>query len=234
MLGRVLCTATGCLMFAAVGWSADSQGLPTTPVVPPLQLVSEPPGRTTATPFTSRIHIPPTERKRLSVSAEAPAVASPMPVSMPTAESPAGVRSLIPGSPVKAWLFFHPTTGHALPLLRPRPYVGQVAGSFPCTSAPDVIANGNDGCCSNSGRGRRDVLPAMDISRDQATAKPTPTPRPPAAATPPGYRYAVSVHPKVYEQLLTPVQRSAYTPASAGFWNTPAELPKLPEAAGKR
>ena len=36
---------------------------------------------------------------------------------------------------IKAWLCFCPTTGDALPLFNPAPYIGPIAGTFSCTSA---------------------------------------------------------------------------------------------------
>jgi hypothetical protein len=48
-----------------------------------------------------------------------------------------------PGSPIKAWLCFRPTTGHALPWLNPHPYVGPIAGTFPCHP---VAGCGPNGC----------------------------------------------------------------------------------------
>lgn len=53
--------------------------------------------------------------------------------------------SICPGSPIKKWLCFHPTTGHALPWLKPAPYVGPITGQFTCTSSA------GPGCASGAG-----------------------------------------------------------------------------------
>jgi hypothetical protein len=47
--------------------------------------------------------------------------------------------SVIAGSPIKSWLCYRPTTAHALPWLRPHPYVGPVTGQFHCspTACPE-------------------------------------------------------------------------------------------------
>ncbi len=70
--------------------------------------------------------------------------------SLPGTNAPCG-SSVCPGSPIKTWLCFRPTTGHALPLLNPAPYVGPIAGQFPCTSAAGCGTQ--VGCSSAAGCG---------------------------------------------------------------------------------
>jgi hypothetical protein len=94
---------------------------------------------------------------------------------MPCAASgrPCG-GSVVAGSPIKSWLFFRPSTAHALPWLRPHPYVGPIAGQFycsptawpQCASAP-ACAPGTAcgrGLGVGSGRGCRngDCIPPAD------------------------------------------------------------------------
>jgi hypothetical protein len=61
--------------------------------------------------------------------------------------------SVCQGSPIKAWVGFCPTTGRALPWLNPQPYIGPVAGTFPCTSSGCTTAAGCNaaGCNGNVG-----------------------------------------------------------------------------------
>jgi hypothetical protein len=62
--------------------------------------------------------------------------------------------SIIAGSPIKAWLCFRPTTGHALPWLRPHPYVGPVTGQFGCSSNGGPTCEPAAACGANGGCGK--------------------------------------------------------------------------------
>jgi hypothetical protein len=53
-------------------------------------------------------------------------------------------------SRLKAWLCFQPTTGDALPKLRPQPYIGKVLGTFRCSSAGCGGAYGGAAGCGNA------------------------------------------------------------------------------------
>ena len=65
--------------------------------------------------------------------------------------------SVVPGSPIKRWLCFRPTSGHELPWLRPCPYIGPITGQFRCgtagcTSCGDQAESaGGAGCAKGAG-----------------------------------------------------------------------------------
>jgi len=91
----------------------------------------------------------------------------------------------------KAWLCYRPTTGDALPKLNPHPYVGPIAGTFPC--GPSGVGGGcgdgpgyaaaSGGCAvADSGRGR--VGPLMPGRGCQGQCVP------PSDDAFPGYRFA--------------------------------------------
>jgi hypothetical protein len=61
--------------------------------------------------------------------------------------------SIIPGSPIKRWLCFRPTTGHELPWLRPNPYIGPITGQFRCSSARCAQCGGQAGCGADCAKG---------------------------------------------------------------------------------
>lgn len=59
-------------------------------------------------------------------------------------------NSIIPGSPIKRWFCFQPTTGHELPWLRPNPYIGPVTGQFRCSSPDGCSSCGDRSDCSQT------------------------------------------------------------------------------------
>ncbi|MEJ5277594.1 MAG: hypothetical protein WHU94_17020 [Thermogemmata sp.] len=215
------------LLSGVAAGAAEPRPLPTTPQVPPLTLTAEPPGRGSSVPYGSRIHVPPGERPALALREQAemavhPGVGdSPMSLQGIGRSSPSSVRSIIPGSPIKAWLFFYPTTGKALPCFQPRPYVGPITGTFPCTSAP-ALSSGvgrphSAGCCSAHGS-----LPLSRGARSSSTVSGRTLPAiSDGMESPAGYRFAQAESQKLLEQLLLPA-RSGYAPPPKGFWNTPA------------
>jgi hypothetical protein len=215
--------ATCWLVGMVVCGGAEPMNLPTTPQVPPVQLIGGSAMRAAQAPAVGRVHVPVTERKRAAGDESAASWGTPSTWPATTAESPmssSGVRSLIPGSPVKSWLLFHPTTGHALPWLRPQPFVGPVTGTFPCTAAGSVVVDGvGDGCCAKP-RQWRAVGKSASFVAEGTGSKAVPSSSS-LLAPPPGYRFAVSVYPKLYDQLLQPVETPRYTPVQTGFWNTP-------------
>jgi hypothetical protein len=213
---------------AKVG-AAEPRPLPTVPQIPPLSLTAEPPPRGMASPYTTRIHVPLGERRTSALREQSEAAPPPsandslMSPHVVGRSFPSGVRSLIPGSPIKAWLFFHPTTGKALPCFQPQPYVGPVSGTFGCTAATawsDGVSGYPRGCCGSQGPLHQSP---GHPNGSGLSAKP-PAVLPEVSLSPSGYRYAQPEHPKLFEQLLLPSQPSSspsYSPPQKGFWNTP-------------
>ncbi len=214
----------GVALLSGVAVGAEPRPLPTTPQVPPLALTVELPVRGPGVPSGSRIHVPLGERPTLALR-EQPEVVfhpgvgdSPMSLHGLGCPSPSGVRSILPGSPIQAWLFFHPTAGKALPCFQPRPYVGPITGTFRCTSA---VSGGVDpywqGCCSAHGSLLRN---RGDRNSSTVSGK-----APPAISdgmeSPTGYRFAQPESQKLFDQLLLPT-KSSYAPPPKGFWNAPA------------
>jgi hypothetical protein len=145
--------------------------------------------------------------------------------------APSGVRSILPGSPIKAWLFFHPTAGKALPCFQPRPYVGPITGTFPCISA---VGGGVDpysqGCCSAHGS-----FPRNHSDRNSSTVSGKTSPAiSDGIESPAGYRFAQPESQKLFDQLLLPT-KSSYAPPPKGFWNTPApRVSAVPPPIGQK
>jgi hypothetical protein len=119
--------------------------------------------------------------------------------------------SIIPGSPIKRWLCFRPTTGHELPWLRPNPYIGPITGQFRCSSAGCASCGDQPGCgagCAKGdggpgrigglGRGGRGcangtcILPADDVFAGYKFATPE---RPMAVIAPTSTSYKPTVSP---------------------------------------
>lgn len=212
------------LLSGSAVWGAEPRPLPTSPQVPPLTLTVAPPERGSGVPYVARIHVPLGERAALALREQAEAVAypgmgdSPLSLHGTRNTSPSGVRSIIPGSPLKAWLFFHPTTAKALPCFQPQPYVGPISGTFPCTSA--APRGGGDpyfqGCCRPHA--------ALSRSRTDRSSHAVSEKTLPAIVqeieSPAGYRFARPEGQKLFEQLFLPA-KSSYTLPPRGFWNTP-------------
>lgn len=207
-------------------WGDEPRPLPTTPQVPPLRLTVEPTPRTPGSPYSARIHVPSGER-RVSIPREQTASAvhpasdaTALSPPWPGSASPSAVRSIIPGSPIKAWLFFYPTTGKALPCFAPRPYVGPISGTFSCTATtgwPGGVEEGyQQGCCGSHASRLRST---SQVKENLVPPKHHPALQD-AVVSPSGYRYAQPESPKLYEQLLRS-SPPGYSPPEKGFWNTP-------------
>ena len=133
--------------------AADPAILPTVPQVPSPNLPQEP-KVVYATGVVDRVFGPLRERLGMTSPAKqsSDAPVAPSEPANCTADA-AGVRScgasIVPGSPIKSWLCFRPTTGHALPWLQPQEYVGPITGQFRCTSAGCASCGDKPGCATN-------------------------------------------------------------------------------------
>ncbi len=96
----------------------------------------------------------------------------------------------------KQWLCYQPTTGDALPRFRPHPYVGPVAGTFPCKAeanrAVEVVGSGTceNGAGGTLGKGRfgPGLMPARGCKGPCV---------PPSEEAFPGYHFAQAENPAV-------------------------------------
>jgi len=78
---------------------------------------------------------------------EAPAWIEPAVEAAPCAASGGACgTSVIAGSPIKSWLCYRPSTAHALPWLRPHPYVGPITGQFHCSAGACPQCAGASAC----------------------------------------------------------------------------------------
>lgn len=138
--------------------------VPTSPQVPAPRLES---AVIPAAGMGERALLPLRERIALAIAPSLSATAStPPPVSLAvplsTASQPLPVDGCVEGScgrlgrdracwdRFKAWLCFCPTTGDALPKLRPTPYVGSLSAMFRCESVGGC-GNGTVGCGDGHG-----------------------------------------------------------------------------------
>ena len=122
-------------------------------------------------------------------------------LSIPATESQgcaSGVRpcggSVVPGSPIKNWLCFRPSTAHALPWLRPQAYVGPISGQFPCTSTNGAPCADKSGCAA-TGAGNGKLLGGLGLGRGGCNGKGTGVP--PADDSFGGYKFATPESPAI-------------------------------------
>lgn len=144
-------------------YAADPRPLaPTTPQVPAPRIDNGPIVLTSA--ISSRVLVPFRERVALAIApslapqvstSAAPTTGLPLPTGYVSAGDCADygcntARRENCYDRLKAWLCFYPTTGESLPKLRPAPYVGPIAGTFPCTPVGPIGCGSEvTGCASN-------------------------------------------------------------------------------------
>ena len=124
-------------------------------------------------------------------------------------------NSIIPGSPIKRWFCYQPTTGHELPWLRPNPYIGPVTGQFRCSSQDGCSSCGGGSDCSQSagfakGSGRAGGLGGGLIRGGRGCANGTCV-MPPDEAFP-GYKFATPERPGVMERGVGYTTSISYKP----------------------
>lgn len=131
----------------------------------------------------------------------------------------------------KAWLCFCPTAGDALPKLNPQPYVGPVAGTFPCRDSAACGAGGSP-CATGAGPERCGPLVRNgSVFGGRSCKGGCVTPADDAI---PGYRFAAgpSVPPAVAGAVaaIAPPGYSAAKPVGASAVNPvrPASHPARP------
>ncbi|MCS7022493.1 MAG: hypothetical protein NZU63_11775 [Gemmataceae bacterium] len=216
--------AASVVLTADIIYGSEPQLIPTSPQVPPAALIRPADSaRSLAVVGGQKIHLPRTERRLTPTSAtQSPSskdaawnTATPH---LAAEEAPA-VQSIVPGSPIKRWLFFCPTTGKALPWLRPQPFVGPITGTFSCTSGS--LLPGPADCCNETGKkgqaGPRRLLGPvrpLPLSDSGTAARNT-------SESTPAHSYTNAAPPNIFDRLLLPAQSTPYTPAARGFWNTP-------------
>jgi hypothetical protein len=207
--------------------------LPTTPRVP-APVLSQ--GGTIQASAVSRVMIPLRDRVASSpIRSDAPPVTTPMPLPTGYAGPQAGPYTGYAGGGCptpdcgtcaaprfrgagydrfKAWLCFRPTAGDALPKFNPHPYVGPIAGTFPCTSAAGC-APGTGTCAPGNG------CAAVDVGRGGLAARFGLLGSgcrdggcvPPADDAIPGYRFAGN-HPPATAAPFAPLGYTTYKPAA--------------------
>lgn len=139
--------------------------------------------------------------------------------------------SICPGSPIKAWLCFRPTTGHALPWLNPHPYVGPIAGTFPCHPVTGCGANGCAPTTGNPACTTPDCAPRVGLGLGLAgrgcNGNRNGICVPPAEGALPGYRFATPERPAINGQPATgvPSVTTSYKPAILPSGVAPAVTP---------
>jgi hypothetical protein len=114
-------------------------------------------------------------------------------------------NSIIPGSPIKRWFCFQPTTGHELPWLRPNPYIGPVTGQFRCSSQDDCSSCGGSSDCSQTagfakGSGRPGLMGGLGRGGHGGRGCANGTCVTPPDEAFPGYKFATSERPSVLER----------------------------------
>ena len=114
-------------------------------------------------------------------------------------------NSIIPGSPIKRWFCYQPTTGHELPWLRPNPYIGPVTGQFRCSSPDGCSSCGDRSDCSQTagfakGSGGPGVLRGSVRGRRVAGGCANGTCVTPPDEAFPGYRFATPERAGVMER----------------------------------
>jgi hypothetical protein len=109
--------------------------------------------------------------------------------------------SVVAGSPIKSWLFYRPSTAHALPWLRPHPYVGPVAGQFHCSPAACPQCTGASACAPGTACGRGLGVGAGRGCRNGDCI-------PPADEVFNGYKFAQPIAPGVMGRTAVPTTTS--------------------------
>jgi hypothetical protein len=114
-------------------------------------------------------------------------------------------NSIIPGSPIKRWFCFQPTTGHELPWLRPNPYIGPVTGQFRCSSQDGCSSCGDRSDCGPTagfakGSGGPGALRGSVRGRRVAGGCANGTCVTPPDEAFPGYKFATPERPGVMER----------------------------------
>src|SRR5262245_21314856 len=135
---RVILALLVAAVFPCDARAADVPRIPTSPQVPAPGTVQEATGVRTA--GTANRMLAPL-RDRLSPVHPINEVDSSPWIAPTIEEAPCAAPgrhcggSVVAGSPIKSWLCFRPSTAHALPWLRPHPYVGPITGQFLCSPA---------------------------------------------------------------------------------------------------
>jgi hypothetical protein len=70
---------------------------------------------------------------------------------------------------ILAWATYRPSSGDALPLLKPHPYIGPFTGTFVCTSVPFCPTAGN--CNSSCGKNPASAAKATPVQNDPMEGK---------------------------------------------------------------
>lgn len=154
------------------------------------------------------------------------AVAAPVPWAAPAWVAPGCEPASARGScyeKFKAWFCFRPTTGDALPKLNPHPYIGPIAGTFPCgpagcatgTCATGACATGATGACDSGRFGG--ILAARGCKGNCV---------PPADDAIPGYRFAGSESPRTATPVVQPTGYTTYKPTQATAPSKPVAKPQ--------
>ena len=196
-------------LIVAVVWPAgarpaDLPRLPTTPQVPAPSSVSGAPVRT-AGPTRERISL--IDSAIPVETPSAPAWIEPSMEALPcnVPGSSCG-GSVIHGSPIKSWLFYRPTTAHALPWLRPHPYVGPITGQFHCLPAATPQCAAAPACAPGTACGRG--LIGGRGCRDGTCV-------PPPDGVFEGYKFAAPLSPAVAGRTSATITSTSYKPGVA-------------------
>ena len=112
--------------------------------------------------------------------------------------------SVIAGSPIKSWLCFRPTTAHALPWLRPHPYVGPITGQFHCSPTACPQCEGAPACAAGTGCGK-----GLGGGRGCRNGDCVP----PAEGSFPGYKFAQPIAPAVSGRAAPTTTSTSYKPS---------------------
>jgi hypothetical protein len=112
--------------------------------------------------------------------------------------------SIIAGSPIKSWLCFRPTTAHALPWLRPHPYVGPITGQFHCSPAACPQCEGAPACAAGTGCGK-----GLGGGRGCRNGDCIP----PAEGSFPGYKFAQPLAPAISGRAAPTTSSTSYKPS---------------------
>ncbi len=210
------------------GGAADRPALPTTPQVPSPVLQPVVDNKLTRHPLpevSTVITASPSLPARRGVT---PTACPPLPAGPTQNTYGEPYASVIPGSPIKNWLFYCPTSGKALPCFRPHPYVGPITGVYPCNE--NAATGGPDcNCPSNVPPPRPQTLRP---NASQTDGPMLPQGNTPVSTAAPGHA-ARLVH--VADRNTLPVNTlgrfrfagrdypcpAHYVPPARGFWNTP-------------
>jgi hypothetical protein len=122
--------------------------------------------------------------------------------------------SVIAGSPIKSWLFFRPSTAHALPWLRPHPYVGPITGQFHCSPTACPQCTGDPACAPGTACGRGLGLGVGRGCRNGDCI-------PPADEVFSGYKFAQPIAPGVMGRTGSPTTTSTSYKAGSSMSSAP-------------